>query len=335
MSATPNNAGTGWSGPLPDSKLPGAGRDGEGGHNALQALLAFACIHEQAAKRRRRALGDAAAGAAAEDSKEEQFALDEVLQLVSARAASITGADGVAIALAHEDAIICRASFGRIAPDPGIRLDPSSGFSGACLRSGQTVRCDDSETDDRVNAQVCRTLGARSMIAVPLGTKQRVIGLVEAFSTEPYGFNDSDVHSLNLLGELILAAIRPEEEDRLAEVAKNIVVPEPAPATPIAPSASPTEAPVVPAAERSRIIVDEKFTPLSDREVDSPGEHGIDATTTVARSASDLVTKEAVATPEPQPAVAPAEAVREREEEATVEPASNRRPLAGIGMIAA
>src|SRR5215471_5371967 len=259
MSATPNNAGTGWTSPLPDSKLPGAGRDGEGGHNALQALLAFACIHEQAAKRRRRAAGDAAAVATAEDPKEEQFALDEVLQLVSARAASITGADGVAIALAQEDAIICRASCGRIAPDPGIRLDPSSGFSGACLRSGQTVRCDDSETDDRVNAQVSRTLGTRSMIAVPLGTKQRVIGLVEAFSTEPYGFNDSDVRSLNLLGELILAAIRPEEEDRLAEIAKHIVVTEPAPAIPSAPSPKATEAPAT-LPEGSRIIVAEEFT---------------------------------------------------------------------------
>src|SRR5207248_1537881 len=50
-----------------------------------------------------------------------------------------------------------------------------------------------------------------------------VIGLLEAFSSEPFGFNDSDVRSLNLLGELILAAIRPEEEDRLAELGKRIL----------------------------------------------------------------------------------------------------------------
>jgi N-acetylmuramoyl-L-alanine amidase/putative methionine-R-sulfoxide reductase with GAF domain len=334
MSATPNNAGAGWSGPLPEPILPGAGRDGEGGHNALQALLAFACIHEQAAKRRRRAAGEAAS--VTEDSKEEQFALDEVLQLVSERAVSITGADGVAIALAQGDAIVCRASFGSIAPDAGVKLDPSSGFSGACLRSGQTVRCDDSETDDRVNAHVCRTLGTRSMIAVPLGTKQRVIGLVEAFSTEPYGFNDSDVRSLNLLGELILAAIRPEEEDRLAEIAKNIVVPEPAPATPITTSAKPTEAAAVtPPAPRpgSRIILDEKFTPLPGGKVEPHREHTVDLTTPPS---AEVVRKETVATPqsEPEAPVFPAEAVSLREE-AIVEPASNQRPFAGIGMIAA
>jgi N-acetylmuramoyl-L-alanine amidase len=222
MSATPNNAGAGWSGSPPKTVVPGPAPSGEDGQNALQALLAFACIREQAERRRKAQAGDTSAP----QKSEEQFALDEILQLVSQRAVSITGADGVAIALADENAIVCRASFGSISPDPGIKLDPKSGFSGACLRSGETVRCDDSETDSRVNPQICRALGARSMIAVPLAAKERVIGLVEAFSTEPQGFNESDERSLNLLGELILAAIRPEEEDRLAEIAKGVVVPE-------------------------------------------------------------------------------------------------------------
>ena len=188
------------------------------GRDALQALLAFACIHEQAARRHQlRKSGGASS------STEEDFRLDEVLRLVAARAMAITGADGVAVALADEDAIVCRASVGKIVPDRGVRLDPDSGFSGACLRSGQTIRCDDSDTDMRVNAQACRALGTRSMIAVPLCAKRRVIGLLEAFSSEPFGFNDSDVRSLNLLGELILAAIRPEEEDRLAELGKKIL----------------------------------------------------------------------------------------------------------------
>jgi len=190
-------------------------------------------------------------------SSEEEFRLDEVLQLVAARAISITGADGVAIGIAEENAIVCRASAGSIAPDPGIKLDPNSGFSGACLRSGQTVRCDDSDTDSRVNAQACRALGTRSMIAVPLSAKKRVVGLIEAFSTETFGFNDSDERSLNLLGELILAAIRPEEEDRLAEFAQHIVISETAPQPESRTSEAPAATPHAPA----KIIVDEKFVP--------------------------------------------------------------------------
>ncbi len=242
------------------------------GRDALQALLAFASIHQQAARRKQQSAPDSVA-----TRNEEYLALDEVLRLVAARALSITGADGVAIALADENAIVCRASMGRIAPPPGVRLDPHSGFSGACLLSGQTVRCDDSDNDPRVNAQACRDLGTRSMIAVPLSAKQRVVGLIEAFSTEPFGFNDSDVRSLNLLGELILAAIRPEEEDRLAQLAEQVV---PTPALPDrVETAPPKIMPQEPAladehqlrtgivaasgsvAIPAKIIVDEKFSP--------------------------------------------------------------------------
>ena len=216
MSATQNNAGAEWGSPqlLPHSKeTPGPTRAGQ---DALQVLLAFASIHEQTARRRRLATSS-------ETFSEEYFGLDEVLRLVALRAISITGADGVAIALVKDNAILCRASAGNIAPDPGMRLDPSSGFSGACLRNGQTVRCDDSDHDLRVNPQACRALGARSMVAVPLTAKGRVVGLIEAFSSKPYGFKDKDVKSLNLLGELILAAIHPKEEDRLAQLAEKIL----------------------------------------------------------------------------------------------------------------
>ena len=222
MSATPNNAGPGWENARTLTPAPAVESREADGRNALQGLLAFACIHQQAARRKREALSVSNAPSP-RFSREEEFALDEILQLVAARAIAMTGADGVAIALAKDRAIVCRACAGKIAPDPGVKLDPNAGFSGACLRSGEIVRCDDSDKDSRVNPEACRALGARSMIAVPLSAKRRVIGLLEAFSAETYGFNDSDVRSLNLLGELILSAIRPEEEHHLAEMAREIL----------------------------------------------------------------------------------------------------------------
>jgi hypothetical protein len=134
------------SGKRPEQR-PDKRSDHDGGRNALQALLAFACIHEQAA--RRRALKDPSSPVEISlASSDEAFALDEVLPLVAIRAISVTGADGVAIALANSDekAIVCRASAGSIAPDPGIKLDPNSGFSGACLRSGKPFVDDSAPT---------------------------------------------------------------------------------------------------------------------------------------------------------------------------------------------
>jgi N-acetylmuramoyl-L-alanine amidase len=208
------------------------------GHEALQALLAFSALHQQIRTRRAKQMRDGIRVTTEDDWQLEQFVLDEVMQLVAERALAITGADGVAIALAEGDAIVCRASAGSIAPDAGIRLDPNSGFSGECLVSGRIVRCDDAETDSRVDLLACRRLGVRSMLAVPLSAKQSVVGLIEAFSNEPYGFNDSDVRSLGLLAELILSAMKPEEEDRLSEISRRVVhavEPEPVPVIVAAP----------------------------------------------------------------------------------------------------
>ena len=193
------------------------------GRDALQALLAFSAMHQQV--RQRRALASRRNGfetlpRAMEFEAGEQFVLDEVLQLVAERAIAITGADGLGIALAENNEIVLRASAGTIKPDIGQRIQRDSAFSGACFRTAQIIRCDDTETDDRVNLYACRQLGARSMVAVPLCGRRRVIGLLEAFSAEPFGFNDSDMGSLALLAELILGALKPEDEERFAASAQ-------------------------------------------------------------------------------------------------------------------
>jgi len=256
MSANPHNASPGLSDDgSPGNRLPDNGlTDGGGsimesaaisspagsrsatssaihapGHEVLQALLAFSSLHEQI--RQRRALERNGEPLSADVWELEQFVLDEVLQLVAERALTLTGADGVAVAMAEGDAIVCRAAAGTVVPEPGARLDPKSGFSGACLRSGGIVRCDDTENDPRVNVQVCRRLGTRSIVAVPIASAHGTLGLLEAFSAQPFGFNDSDVRSLKLLAELILAAMKPEEENRLAEISQRLVA-EPAVETP-------------------------------------------------------------------------------------------------------
>ncbi len=193
------------------------------GGDALQALLAFSALHQQV--RQRRALSAQLMGfevivRSSEFEAQEQFVLDEVLQMVAERAVAITGADGLGIALAENNEIVLRASAGTVRPDVGARIQRDSAFSGACFRTAQVIRCDDTETDDRVNLDACRKLGARSMVAVPLCGRRRVIGILEAFSADPFGFNDSDVSSLELLAELILGALKPEDEDRFAQSAE-------------------------------------------------------------------------------------------------------------------
>jgi N-acetylmuramoyl-L-alanine amidase/putative methionine-R-sulfoxide reductase with GAF domain len=184
--------------------------------------LAFSFLRQQAREGAKAATGNGRKPALRLDPS-EQVALDDVLSLVAERALTIVKADGIGIALAEDQAIICRAAKGTIAPDVGIRLNPQSGFSGECLVWGQTIRCNDANGDPRVDATACRGLGVRSMIAVPISARKSVIGLIEAFSGRPNAFRDADVERLELLAELILAALKPEEEDRMAEVARQVI----------------------------------------------------------------------------------------------------------------
>jgi N-acetylmuramoyl-L-alanine amidase/putative methionine-R-sulfoxide reductase with GAF domain len=210
--------------------------------DALQVLLAFSALHEQV--RHRKALagrnnGFDSKAPATEFEPEEQFVLDEVLNLVAERAVAITGADGLAIALAENNEIVLRASAGSVRPDVGARIDRDSAFSGACFKNAQIFICDDTETDPRVNVDACRKLGARSMVAVPLCGRKRVIGLLEAFSTWPFSFNESDVRNLTLLAELVIAALKPEDEDRFALSAQVAATKLEAKPSPVASNASP------------------------------------------------------------------------------------------------
>ncbi|PYX94675.1 MAG: hypothetical protein DMG71_11835 [Acidobacteria bacterium] len=131
-----------------------------------------------------------------------------MLQQIAESARVLTQADGAAIALRQGDAVICKAVAGKLAPDLGASLDTSSGISGECLRTATALRCEDTNDDTRVDAEVCRRLGLRSLAVVPLGTKAPAAGILEAFSSVPHCFPERHVELLQDLAELVMAAQR-------------------------------------------------------------------------------------------------------------------------------
>ena len=133
--------------------------------------------------------------------------LDAALQLLAQRAQTFTRATGAAIALTEGSSMTCRASAGLDAPPLGARFSSGSGFSGECVRTGQLLRCEDSETDPVVDRESCRLLGIRSMIAVPIRWDDAVIGLLEVFSPEPYAFSTNDPLALKRLAGIISTAV--------------------------------------------------------------------------------------------------------------------------------
>jgi TPR repeat protein/putative methionine-R-sulfoxide reductase with GAF domain len=154
--------------------------------------------------------------------------LEAILALVASRSRSLLQASGAAVALEEgsegKDTMICRASAGPSAPPVGANLHVGSGFSGECVRSGKLLRCDDTETDDRVDRQSCRALGIRSIIAAPLrvGEKEKIVGLLELFSAQPGAFGESDNAVLQRLAETLQGAV-----NRSADVHESSAPPQP------------------------------------------------------------------------------------------------------------
>jgi protein TonB len=109
----------------------------------------------------------------------------------------------VAIALSQNGEMRCRAVSGTIAPPPGARIDAHSGLTGACVSSGTLLRCNDTENDSRVDRDVCRALGIRAMVCVPVTAGKKVIGIFEIFSSRPQAFLTIDLAGLRSRAEEI------------------------------------------------------------------------------------------------------------------------------------
>ena len=143
--------------------------------------------------------------------------LGKALQLLAARALSLTHSSGAAIALAKSPAaaeMICQARAGSDAPGLGAKLQVGSGFSGECVRKGKTLRCDDAETDLRVDREGCRMLGIRSIIATPVRRDDAVVGILEVFSPDARAFSANEEKTLERLAHMVGVSLDRTETDR-------------------------------------------------------------------------------------------------------------------------
>jgi phosphate transport system substrate-binding protein len=108
----------------------------------------------------------------------------DALAAIAHKAEVSTNASGAAIALmdAASGVLICRARSGSHAPDIGTSLQREGTFAGLCVQTGQTMCCDDTEKETRLDSQAARILGIRSMLVTPITQGGNVIGALAVFS---------------------------------------------------------------------------------------------------------------------------------------------------------
>jgi diguanylate cyclase (GGDEF)-like protein len=133
--------------------------------------------------------------------------LGGVISFVAERAQSLTNSDGAIVELAEGDEMVYRAGSGLGEPQLGLRLRRQGSLSGLCVETATPLRCDDSETDPRVDREACRRVGLRSMIVAPLVHESNVVGVLKVGARDVGVFGDEHVLVLELMSELIAAAM--------------------------------------------------------------------------------------------------------------------------------
>jgi PAS domain S-box-containing protein len=133
--------------------------------------------------------------------------LPTVMNTLVERTRELTGADGAVIELAEGEWMVYRAGSGTAATHVGVRVPIASSLSGQCVREGQLLRCDDSETDPRVDREACRRVGVRSMIVVPLRHAGQIAGVLKVLSRQAAAFGTEVADMLELMSGLLAAAM--------------------------------------------------------------------------------------------------------------------------------
>ena len=137
--------------------------------------------------------------------------LDTALALIASRACSITRGDGAAVALVGESGVTCRAVAGVGVPPVGAQVNVSEGFTGECLRLARALRCDDAQSDPRTDADTCRRLGIRSILAAPVLYERDLVGLLEVFCARPYAFDDGDLAVVERMSQTVVLTLSGAE----------------------------------------------------------------------------------------------------------------------------
>ncbi len=129
-----------------------------------------------------------------------------VSRVIAEQTRLLTDADGALIELIQDNEIVYHAADGPMEAKLGFRMKIEGSLSGMAASQKKTLISDDTETDDRVNREACRTVGIRSMIVVPLRRGNEVMGVLKAHSSKPHHFSATHVRGLELIAGVLASS---------------------------------------------------------------------------------------------------------------------------------
>ena len=143
--------------------------------------------------------------------------LDGAMNLVVDSARDVAHADGIAIGLLEGDQLIYRAGSGSSIDCVGSHVTASLTVSPNTRTSREILRVEDAGADRRIEASICRQLGAESIIILPIYSDRDLVGVLEVLFSEAHPFEDREVRTYRLMSGLIETALSYAKNDERKE----------------------------------------------------------------------------------------------------------------------
>jgi GAF domain len=145
--------------------------------------------------------------------------VDGVMRLIVDSARNVAKATGVAIGLLRGDQLVYRAGSGSAATCIGRHVTASLTVSADSEASREILRVENTQTDTRIEAAICRQLGAKSVLILPIYRGRAMAGVLEVMFSEAHAFQDREVRTYRLMagliGEAMSHAAQLEQEKNL------------------------------------------------------------------------------------------------------------------------
>jgi hypothetical protein len=129
--------------------------------------------------------------------------VDGAMHLIVDSARNVANATGVAIGLLKGDHLVYRAGSGSAATYIGRQVAASLTVSADTKAGREILRVENTQTDTRIEAAICRQFGAKSLLILPIYHDRAVAGVLEVLFCEAHNFQGREVRTYRLMAELI------------------------------------------------------------------------------------------------------------------------------------
>ncbi|HMR99397.1 MAG TPA: GAF domain-containing protein [Anaerolineales bacterium] len=158
--------------------------------------------------------------------------LDILLDDIVRASADITHAEAASILLYDDTA---RQLYFQVATNiddatmRGLVVPLDKSIAGWIVLNRKSLRIDDAEKDERIFSEVDQTIGysTKSLLGIPLVTKNKVVGVLEVVNKKRGKFTDADESMLSVLGAQAAVAIENarlfQQSDLIQEIVLGLV----------------------------------------------------------------------------------------------------------------